>query len=379
VAVGFALILALLLAHPALADAPHAAAACEPDHQPKPVTDAWVAMKRDPNSLATQLGLVDALIDQGCYRNALPILQAGLAQRPRSTELQSRMRAVRSMLNEEQFFAGLGNAQETAKLQHNLLRCTKLADVSACDEALRSKPDDPQLMIAKGDALLHDSRPAEALLTYRHAADLFPDERAPEDQIIKQKLAAAESQRQALVSQCQGTADAAAVTACQAALLQGSSDESALLQRKGIVLQSLGKPEQALDAFIAAEPLNQDDKSVALAIVALTSSMGRKDALALGARGSALLTLGRPAEALPALQQAEALAPALPGIKAQLARAEHGAQEEAKRQGRLANARANAGAVKQPHGGEAAAAGAGAATSPPAPAYSNDASPGHTN
>jgi tetratricopeptide (TPR) repeat protein len=319
-----ALVLPLLLTGLAMADAPHGtAAACPFDAQPKPVADAWAALKRNPDELEAQLKVADALIDQGCYKEALPVLEAGVAQRPRSSELQSRLRAVRSMLNEENFFEGLGNAQEIATFQHSLLRCTQLADLSACDDALRSKPDDPQLVVGKGDALLHAGRPAEAIAVYLHAAGFRPG-----DEEIRSKLAAAESQREVLVSQCEGTADAAAADACQAALLRGSADEFALLKRKGILLQSIDKPAQALDAFIAADVLKQGDKSVAMAIVALTDSTGRKDALALAARGSSLLTLGKASESLKVLRQAQTLAPALSGIKAQLAKAELAAAHE---------------------------------------------------
>jgi tetratricopeptide (TPR) repeat protein len=379
-ALGFALVLGLAALRTVMADAGHATASCQIDSQPKTVTDAWAALKRDPDDLARQLAVADALIDQGCYKEAVPVLEAGLTQRPRSSELQSRLRAARSMLSEEHFFEGLGNAQEAAKLQHSVMRCTKLSDVGACDDALHLKPDDPQLLIAKGDALAHGGRPTDAILVYLHAGGLLPG-----DEVVKAKLAAAESQRESLVSQCEGNADAAAADACQAALLRGSQDEFTLLRRRGILLQSFDKPQQALDAFIAANVLKQDDKSVALAIVALTDSTGRRDALALAARGSSLLTLGRATEALQTLRQAEALAPALPKIRTEVAQAEQAAREEARRQSRIASARSpgsNAAGVavagtdrsgkgKSPPGARVAAA--------EAVTYSNDAEAAHTN
>ena len=362
-----------------MADTGHGVASCQIDSLPKSVTDSWAALKRSPDDLERQLAVADGLIDQGCYKEAVPVLEAGLAQRPRSSELQSRLRAARSMLSEEHFFEGLGTAQEAARLQHSVMRCTKLSDVSACDDALHIKPDDPQLVIAKGDALAQGGRPADAILIYLHAASLLPS-----DDGVKSKLAAAESQREALVSQCEGNADTAAADACQAALLRGSQDEFALLRRRGILLQSLDKPEQALDAFIAANVLKQNDKSVALAIVALTDSTGRRDAMALAARGSSLLTVGRATEGLQALRQAEALAPALPRIKAQVAQAEQAAREEAKRQRRTvstkeagSNAAGGAGGVpapKAPSGGSGARVAASGAVT-----YSNDADPAHSN
>jgi Flp pilus assembly protein TadD len=103
----------------------------------------------------------------------------------------------------------------------------------------------------------------------------------------------------------------------------------------------MDQPEQALDAFIAANVLAHDDKSVALAIVALTDSTGRKDAVALAARGTSLLTLGRAEEAVQTLHQAATLAPALPGIKAEVAQAEQAAHTAAKHQARTASAKPN--------------------------------------
>jgi tetratricopeptide (TPR) repeat protein len=376
-AVAFALVLSLALVRLAAADSGHgaaetgrAAASCQMDSQPLKVTNAWAAFKSNPNELEPQLAIADALIDQGCYKDAVPILEAGLAQRPHSSELQSRLRAARSMLSEEHFFEGLGNAQETAKLQHSVMRCTKLADVSACDDALRSKPDDPQLVIAKGDAVAHGGRPADAILIYLRAGSLLPG-----DEGVRSKLALAESQRETLVAQCEGSADAAAADACQAALLRGSPDEFALLKRKGILLQSFGKPEQALDAFIAASVLKQDDKSVALAIVALTDSTGRRDALALAARGASLLTLHRAGDALQALRQAAALAPGLPKLKTLLAQAEQASRAETKRPVAVANTQPTTtppAVTSKPQPGARVAA-SGAVT------YSNDAAAAHTN
>jgi tetratricopeptide (TPR) repeat protein len=367
-ALALGLVLSLALLRTAMADTGHAAASCQIDAQPKAVTDAWAALKLNPNELSRQLAVADALIDQGCYKEAVPVLEAGLAQRPNTSELQSRLRAARSMLSEEHFFEGLGNAQEAAKLQHSTMRCTKLSDVSACDDALHMKPDDPQLVIAKGDALAHGGRPADAILVYLRAGSLLPG-----DEGVKSKLAAAESQRETLVSQCVGNADVAAADACQAALLRGSQDEFTLMKRRGILLQSFDKPEQALDAFIAANVLKQDDKSVALAIVALTDSTGRRDVMALAARGSSLLMLGRATDALQALRQAEMLAPALPKIRTQVAQAEQAAREEAKRHTRTASAKPAAPnpPSKPPEGARVAVSGA--------VTYSNDADAAHSN
>jgi hypothetical protein len=61
---------------------------------------------------------------------------------------------------------------------------------------------------------------------------------------------------------------------------------------------------------------------VALAIVSLSDSTGRQDALTLAARGAALVTLGRSSEAVGPLRQALRLTPDLAAAKTQLRLAE---------------------------------------------------------
>jgi tetratricopeptide (TPR) repeat protein len=217
------------------------------------------------------------------------------------------------MLTEQVYIEGIDKAQESAQLQRNLLRCTQLADVPACDEALKSRPDDLQLVLAKGDALMQANHPADAMLVYRHATALKPGNEA-----VKGKLAAALTQRQTLLSRCETGMGVAAVQACDAALLRGAQDEFTIDRRKGILLQSMNQPGPALDSYIAANVLKHDDESVALAIIALTDSTGRRDPVALAARGTALLALGRSSEGSATLRQATSLTPTLPGVSVQL-------------------------------------------------------------
>jgi hypothetical protein len=110
--------------------------------------------------------------------------------------------------------------------------------------------------------------------------------------------------------------------------------------------------------------------------VALSDSTGRRDALALVARGSSLLTLHRASDALQALRQAEALAPGLPKLRTQIAQAEQAARAESKR---AVAASANAQPIKtQPGVPSTPQAGTRVAASG-AVTYSNDAAAAHTN
>lgn len=165
-------------------------ASCQSGKQLAAVVDATAALERDPNELEPRIRLADALVDQGCYQEAVSVLEAGEAMHPHNSELTGKLRDVRSLVTEQTYIEGLTQAAEGAKFQRNQLRCTRLADVSACDDALKFKPDDVQLLLAKGDALLQANNPADAMTAYRRASQLKPG-----DEGVKAKLAAAEALR----------------------------------------------------------------------------------------------------------------------------------------------------------------------------------------
>jgi cytochrome c-type biogenesis protein CcmH/NrfG len=181
-----------------------ARAACQSGKQSEAVTDAAAVQERDPNELGPRMRLADALVDQGCYQEAVDVLEAGQQAFPRNRELSAKLRDVRSLVTEQTYIEGLTQAAEGAKFQRNQLRCTRLADATACDDALKSKPDDEQLLLAKGDALMQGNRPADAVVAYRHASQLKPG-----DDAVKTKLAAAE----ALVASTTQAAEAASQVA----------------------------------------------------------------------------------------------------------------------------------------------------------------------
>jgi tetratricopeptide (TPR) repeat protein len=299
--------------------------ACQNADKTPAVVEPNLALEKNPSSLDTRFRLASALIDQRCYDAAVHVLEAGEELHPRNTELQAKLRHARSLISEQQYFEGLDRAELAARISRNLLRCNKLGDLSACDEALALKPDDPDTTTAKADALARAKRPAEALSLYRRAIELGANKGA-----IDTKLGAAEAQRQTFAASCQSDAGNTALVACRGALVRDANDEFAIQKRIAILLQADNQLAPALDAYLAANSLQHDDRSVALAIVTLSDSTGRNDALTLAARGSALLTLGRAREAVPALRQAQALAPGVGEIKVQLATAERLARAEAR-------------------------------------------------
>jgi tetratricopeptide (TPR) repeat protein len=136
------------------------------------------------------------------------------------------------------------------------------------------------------------------------------------------KLQALQSQRQALLQRCTNGDGDAALQACKSVLVKGAPNEFETTVRMALLQQSTNQASQALDSYIAANSLRRGDKGVALAILALLQSTQRKDAIALAARGSSLVTLGRAHEALTPLRQAKALEPELPDIDQQIKTAE---------------------------------------------------------
>jgi cytochrome c-type biogenesis protein CcmH/NrfG len=336
-------------------------AACANNPAPA-IVAARASLAKTPASLETRFGLADALIEANCYEAAVHTLEEGQALHPGSAGLQAKLRTTRSLVNEQGYFAGLEQAEVAARVSRNLLRCSRLGDLTACDEALKLKPEDVDILVAKGDAQLKAGKPADAEQTYRRAKQLAPDNAKANTQ-----LAAAHAQRLAALSNCQTGSDDAALASCQAALLRGADDEFAVHTRLAQIYQQRNQPAPALTSYIAANTLKRGDRNVALGIVALTDSGAHRDAVTFAARGAALLTLKRGSEALAALRQAQTLAPGMPELRAQLAQAETLAKNEKPR--------------AAPAGGTSALIAAAGAAMPAEPArrYSNSAEPSRSN
>ena len=286
-------------------------------------TSAQHAFEQNPKQLDSLLKYADALAADSCFDQAVHVLEDGEAVHGRNPELKAHLRELRSMLSEQHYFDSLDRAGEAAKLSRNLLRCRKMSDLQACDDALAQKPGDVEALTAKGDALMQSQRPADASRVYSQAQQLSSDVAG-----LDEKIAAAEAERKVFLATCQQGSGESALQACNGALVRGDASEFDILKRKGILLQAANASAPALDAYISANLLHPGDRAIALAIVALSESTGRGDALTLTARGSSLLTLGRPTEALAPLKQALALSPGLAELKTLLARAERAAREE---------------------------------------------------
>jgi tetratricopeptide (TPR) repeat protein len=274
---------------------------------------ARTALEASPLVPAKRISLTDLLVQAECYDEAIHILEDGAASNPRNVLLQSRLSQARSMVREKQYFAGLDDAEASARLARGKLRCTRLGDIAACDDVLNLQPRNAEILIGKADALIKANRNEEAAAVYARAAQAAPD-----NTLVAGKLQALKAQRLEQQKRCAEGQGDAALQACLAVVVKGAPNEFDLTKRIAILQQSTNQPVRALDAYIAANALHPGDKSVALAILTLLNSTKRDDAVALAAKGSSLLTLGRPAEAVAPLRQADALAPGSPEIVREL-------------------------------------------------------------
>jgi tetratricopeptide (TPR) repeat protein len=280
-------------------------------------------LQRSPTLLGTRLELANLLEKAGCYAEAVHLLEEGQKYNPFNPTLKSSLRRARNTVKEEDYRKGVDQAAASARLNRKMERCTREGEVAACDEVLSQQPNNSKILIAKGDDLMKAHRPAEAWKAYLRARDL-----APNDTALAGKLQALRSQRQALLKRCTDGDGDAALQACKSVLVKGAPNEFETTVRIALLQQSTNQASQALDSYIAANSLRHGDKGVALAILALLQSTQRKDAVALAARGSSLVTLGRAHEALAPLRQAKALEPELPEIDQQIKTAEAMARTE---------------------------------------------------
>ncbi len=136
------------------------------------MSSALAKVASKPDDLRAQTALADAWSDAGCYNEAVAVLQNAVNAHPAVPELQTRLRVAKSLVGEEHFFDDLDRADRQARLKRDAFRCSNLADLDACSEAVRLDPDDPAMLTAFGDALVKEKRPSEALQHYRRAATL---------------------------------------------------------------------------------------------------------------------------------------------------------------------------------------------------------------
>jgi len=288
-----ALLLLTLLASSRVAVAASESTCVNGAQQNADIAAGKTSLQRSPTQLGKRVELANLLEKVGCYDEAVHLLEEGQKYNPFNPTLLFSLRRARNMVREEHYREGIDQAEASVRLNRKIERCTREREIAACDEVLSQQPNNTKILIAKGDALVKAHRPAEASKAYLRASELAPNSTA-----LTGKLQALQSQRQALLKRCTDGDGDAALHACKSVLVKGAPNEFEITVRMGLLPQSTNQASQALDSYIAANSLRHGDKEVALAILALLESTQRKDAIALAARGSSLVTLGRAHEAL---------------------------------------------------------------------------------
>jgi hypothetical protein len=257
--------------------------------QPPAIEAGRQIVARAPEALDTRLNLAELLVDASCYEEALAVLTAGVPFHAQNDVLQQRLRLVRSLLaeNRQEVTFDETQLQSDALRARARIRCTRLADLAACDQAANGTASDADMFVIAGDSLLRASRPVAAATLFARAMAVAPNEGTAA------RLRSAQLDSERLHALCQQADIAGALTACEAVLEHGAFDELALRKRVAALARARGENAQALDQYIAAATLQANDEAIARNIVELADLLGRSDATTISARRDALAVIAR--------------------------------------------------------------------------------------
>ena len=155
---------------------------------------------------------------------------------------------------------GVESAATAAALKRDSAQCLAHAGIDACDDAVRRSPNDPQLLVALGDAEVRSQRFAGALRHYQRAAQLAPGTRG-----LNTKISAMEARlhprKPAMVARREPKATAAklasaagAVSAAGAAGVTGAAGAAAAAAAPVAARGAPPSPSAAADTADVAVP-----------------------------------------------------------------------------------------------------------------------------
>ena len=229
-------------------------------------------LEREPDALSVRIALCDALVDAGDNEAAAAITEAGLEQHSNRRAISILQRAL-SNVSEISTQKRSGPQLETL-VEYLLIRCTDLNNLTACNEAVQARPNDPRSYAARAKLQLAADKPTAAIMDYRKALEINADYPGAEAALVK-----AEVKRAAQAETCLASADSKSIELCEQVLLVGAEDEAAVAVRLGELTAERGEFKQALRYFrqAAGAPdtyVNSDDQSISPDILAETLSSG---------------------------------------------------------------------------------------------------------
>jgi tetratricopeptide (TPR) repeat protein len=280
------------------------------------------ALQENPFDFQTRLSLCAAHLKDEAnadrYMDAYIVVNQGEEQCGSNQYVCQKYKVAKSMLLEEDS-GGLPERSISAKERCDygrelcLSRLSTGLGIRGCDQALICNPEDAVLYSKKGQKLLKQDRPTEAIVAYRNA-----DRWNPSNAEILASLAEAEQARLSLVADCK---KGISLDECNRALLPGEADEFDIQYQRGKSLLAEPNPEAALQAFVDAQNVDPTNKSLAIDLLELLRRLEGDDPRAfilVHARGRALLATGKTDDAILALKQAKRMEPTNDIVRAEL-------------------------------------------------------------
>jgi tetratricopeptide (TPR) repeat protein len=290
-----------------------------------PVSECTAALEENPYSLETRLSLCEAHIrvdnNPDSITDAYIVLKKGEEQCGSNRFTCQQYKLAQSMLLEENDDGRRDlsiTTQERCDYGRELCksRLSSGLGLKGCDQALICNSEDGELYYWKAQKLFTQNRPAEAVIAFRKAYRM-----SPENTEIGDKLAAAEKVRLNLVDQC---LKGLSLEDCNRALLADEPDEFDVHYQRGQLLLKESKYDAAIQAFINAQDADPKDAGLATDLLRLLGTVNldkETDILMLRARARALSATGKTDNAIIAFRQAQKIDPMNPEISKELAAA----------------------------------------------------------
>ena len=210
---------------------------------PDAVAACTRALSQEPRDFASRAGLCEAHARAGDFDSALSALEAGrTAHRGDGFVLGLIDRAI-SNVKEKSAGATKRPPDMQTLIDYMVLRCVKLKNEDACDEALEADPANHEALAGKADLLLAADDSVAAILAYRRS--LAGSDNAD----VRARLGEAEARRAQRVQRCLAGGRTSSVEACRGALLAGEPDEYDIHLRIGEHEVTRGALSRAIDAY----------------------------------------------------------------------------------------------------------------------------------
>ncbi len=127
-------------------------------------------------ALDPRLKFADALLAQGCYADAVRVLEEGEAIHPRNGGIQLRLRSARSMLSEQHYFDGLDRAAVTGTARAQPASVSPARRSRRLRRSAQGGAERCECARCEGGCAGQVGRIADAISVYQRALEVAPDD-----------------------------------------------------------------------------------------------------------------------------------------------------------------------------------------------------------